>query len=95
MREQVWIIRNKVTGAHWQSSSGKGSWCKSGHAKNAWSLKNFRRKFDDQDAWEAVELITEFQELVGYMKHFITEASPQLSGSAKELGELYLKALDE
>lgn len=33
---EVWIIRNKQTGAIWVSKSNKSSWKKKGHAKSAW-----------------------------------------------------------
>lgn len=35
--EEVWVIRHKETKALWRAKSGKTSWKKSSHAKNAWA----------------------------------------------------------
>lgn len=94
MTTQVWVIRSKSTGEHWQSSSGKASWCKSGHAKNAWSSKHTDLLHYYTDM-ELVDLVAEHNELKGYMANFIEEALPELTGSIVELGEKYLEALTE
>jgi hypothetical protein len=67
--DQVWVVRDKVTKKHWISSSGKGSWNKSGYAKNAWNCKqtNWREpltsKFDHQDKYEVIDLMKEIRDL--------------------------------
>ena len=62
MTDQVWVIRDKVTKKHWISSSGKGSWNKSGYAKNAWNMKN-SGNFDNQDKYEVIDLMKEIRDL--------------------------------
>jgi hypothetical protein len=34
---EVWVIRHKKTGELWKAASGKSSWKKAAHAKNAWA----------------------------------------------------------
>lgn len=63
MTTQVWVIRNRQTGKHWQSSSGRGSWCKSGHAKMAWSNKHKSTLQDDHIWYEVVDLMAVIEEL--------------------------------
>lgn len=37
MNNEIWVIRNKETKEIWKAASGKTSWKKSNHAKNAWA----------------------------------------------------------
>lgn len=87
MTDQVWVIRDKVTKKHWVSSSGKGSWNKSGYAKNAWNMKNIGR-FDNQDKYEVINLLDFREEMLrflGEVEEYLPEYKDELMATYNNL----------
>lgn len=94
--EQVWVICDKKTKEHWVSSSGKASWRRSGHAKNAWNLKNGdweqpETKFEGQDTLELVNLVAEKIENEKYIKYFIEEIMTYLPPDIQPVAKVFLE----
>lgn len=90
MTDQVWVVRDKVTKKHWISSSGKGSWNKSGNAKSAWVMKN-NGNFDNQDKYEVINLLNFREEML----RFLSEVEEYLPEYKDELMATYNNLMSE
>lgn len=105
---KTYIIQNKETGQQWIADSGKSSWKKPSHAKNAW--KGSRRnvpsqyhneeryswgetvRFDDQDMFEIIELKSVDLKKLERIEEIVMEITAL--GDFSE-GDIYEEALGE
>lgn len=62
----VWFIRHKETQELWKAPSGKTSWRKKGHAKNAWAtIRGIWNSAEHYGTLYGVPLLTEYHSYSG------------------------------
>lgn len=92
---EVWTIRHKETKEHWKARSGKGSWAKISHAKDAWA--NSHPSSDEDDLKEELKPSAKQGKYVGYQAlkfdeqsiyELINRNADYVAITKEELGEL-------